>query len=102
MAECVIGGARFTRLGAAACPGLRRLRRGRDQMRDKIRVGAAGDAGICGGFIGFGDGNQRVAQGHLLSRYGTFATVPPLPRKLRAASPDPPTSEGGSATFRIV
>jgi hypothetical protein len=42
MAECVVGRDGILRIGAAAGAGLRRLRRGGDEMGDKVSAGAAG------------------------------------------------------------
>jgi hypothetical protein len=69
MAERVVGGDSILRIGAAAGTGLRRLRRGGDEVRDKVRVGTAGRAhmgdGLVGCLIDFRQRNKSVAHGHL-------------------------------------
>ena len=67
MAECVIGGDGVLGIGAAAGAGLRRLRRGGDEVGDKVRVGAAGrpHLGSGVGSIGFCQRNESVAHGRL-------------------------------------
>jgi hypothetical protein len=73
MAECVIGSDGFVGIGATASAGLRRLRRGGDEVRDKVRVGAAGrphigdglGGGLRVGSIGLRRGNKSVAHGRL-------------------------------------
>jgi len=72
MAECVVGGDGMVGIGAAAGAGLRRLRRGGDEVRDEVRAGAAGRPHIGSGSGGLGvgaidlrQGDEGVAHGHL-------------------------------------
>ena len=98
MAECIICGDGVLRIGAAAGAGLRRLRRGGDEVRDKVRIGAAGrprmGGGLGGCLIDFRQRNEGVAHGHL-----------PVPKRDIAWS-SPRTSQApcrtGRKTFQIL
>jgi hypothetical protein len=91
MAECVIGGDGVLRIGAAAGAGLRHLRRGGDEVGDKVRVGTAGrphmGGGLAGCLIDFRQRNKGVAHGHLPVPKRDIAWS--FPRISQAACRDP-------------
>jgi hypothetical protein len=65
MADCAIGRHRILGLGAAAGAGLRRLRFGRDQMSDEVRIGPRTrphrGSGLSG-LVGVSERDEGVAQ----------------------------------------
>ena len=77
LADCAIGGDRLLGLGAAARAGLRRLRRGGDQVGDEVRIGTRARPHRGGGWDRcVTSGTRALLKGHLLSRNGTFRGFP--------------------------